>query len=111
MEKFFQACISLGDELETKELILHRYHDPNYIFSLEIPEFIQLVKKAKEKEIEERIREQWVTMLPFMSLKMLNYMPFEEYFDRCTGRNIDLRPTDEIIRDIEETHKRVKGGE
>ena len=47
-------------------------------------------------------------MLPFMSMKMLEYISFPEYINKCSGRNIDMRPVSEIIADIEETHEKAK---
>jgi hypothetical protein len=35
------------------------------------------------------------------------YMTFEDYYDKATGRNIDLRPTEEILAEIEAAHSRV----
>lgn len=69
--------------------------------------FIGFVLNALEMERREQIQRQWTAMLPFMSLQCLQYMPFETYYERCTGGNIDMRSTDEIIADIEETHRKA----
>lgn len=85
-----------------------------YIMKMEAKDFLFLLMKTMEKEKEEQIKTQWTTMLPFMSMKILGYMSFEDYRDKCTGKNIDMRSTDEIIRDIEETHRKAhmkEGGE
>ena len=69
--------------------------------------FIEFVLNALEMERREQIQRQWTAMLPFMSLQFLQYMPFEAYYEKCTGGNIDMRTTEEIIADIEETHRKA----
>ena len=69
--------------------------------------FFQFVLNAKEEERKEQIRKQWTAMLPLMSIQYLKYMCFEEYYEKCTGINVDLRSTEEILADIEETHKKA----
>lgn len=75
---------------------------------MDIGDFLKFVLCAKEEERREQVRKQWTAMLPWMSMKCLKYMPFEEYYEQCNGSNIDLRSTEEIIKDIEETHRRAK---
>lgn len=69
--------------------------------------FLQFVLNAKEEERKEQVRKQWTSMLPLMSMQYLKYMPFEEYYEKCSGANIDLRSTEEILADIEETHRKA----
>ena len=102
MEKFFQVCISFDNEIEIKELILRRYHNVEYIFSMEVYDFLLFLQKAREKEKEEQIRAQWTALLPNMDKN--NYISFSDYYDRCTGRNIDTRSAAEIIQEIKNLH-------
>ena len=74
---------------------------------MDVGKFIRLILNALEMERKEQIQRQWTAMLPFMSLHFLQYMPFETYYERCTGANIDKRTNEEIITDIEETHRRA----
>lgn len=74
--------------------------------SMNIDSFMELVKIAKEKEKEEKLHRQWTSMLPFMSLKQLEYISFKEYKERVTGANIDVRPTSVILKEIEEIHRK-----
>ncbi len=71
---------------------------------MEIGLFCRFVTKGMEKEQEERIHAQWVSMLPLMAIQQLKYMSFEQYKDQCLGRNIDMRPADEIIKELEDLH-------
>lgn len=75
---------------------------------MEVDDFFDLVEIATEKEKEDTLHKQWCSMLPFMSLKMLEYISFPDYIDKCSGKNVDMRPADEIIADIEATHQNAK---
>jgi len=75
-----------------------------YLLSLPFSEFCELAVVASKNMEEERLRAQWTALLPFMAIKWLKWMPFEEYVDGCTGRNIDTRPKEEIIDEILKLH-------
>lgn len=74
---------------------------------MDVGKFFQFVLNAKEMERREQVQKQWTAMLPLMSIQYLKYMPFEEYYDKCSGRNIDMRSNEEIMADIEETHRQA----
>lgn len=74
------------------------------MLELDVVTFADVLRIGKEKEQEERLHSQWVTMLPKMSTKELKYVSFNEYVDQCTGRNIDTRTSEEIIAELEELH-------
>ena len=67
---------------------------------------LALYRVAVKKEQEDRLHRQWCTYLPLMSQEAIKYMSFGDYVDRVTGRNIDWRPAEEIIAEIEELHGR-----
>lgn len=102
MGKFFQTCNEIDPE-ETLDLLLHRYGNIEYIMRLDFAASSRLIKKAIEKEKENRYFLQWVVQLPNMTKE--NYVSFEAYLDKLTGRNIDKRPTSEIMAEIEEIKK------
>lgn len=74
---------------------------------MDVGKFFRFILNAKEEERKEQVRKQWTSMLPLMSMQYLKYMPFEEYYEKCSGANIDLRSTEEILADIEETHRKA----
>lgn len=74
---------------------------------MDVGKFLKFVLKAKEEERREQIQRQWTAMLPLMSMQVLKYKSFEEYYQSCIGSNIDLRSVEEIIADIEETHRKA----
>lgn len=105
MEKFFQTCNGI-DEEEIIDLLLHRYGNLEYIMQSDIETAMRIIEKAKEKEKENRFFLQWVVQLPNMSKE--NFVSFEQYIDRVTGRNIDSRPVAECMAEIEEIKKKFK---
>lgn len=103
MEKFFRLCTAVDYE-EIIDLLLHRYGNLDYIMQLDIQTAMRLIEKAREKEKEKRFFLQWVVQLPGMSQE--NYISFDAYVDRVTGRNIDTRPVAECMAEIEDIKKR-----
>ena len=66
--------------------------------------------RAQEQEREERFFRQWLVQLPFMNEE--NYISFADYAARLTGKNIDTRPAEVILAEIDEIEKEFteKGG-
>lgn len=104
MESFFSISVSGTSEIELLEFLHRRYNNVDSLMRLDITDFCRFLKIAKEKEEDERLRSQWVAMLPFMSMQQLKFMSFEDYKDQCTGKNIDIRPADDIIKELENLH-------
>ena len=67
---------------------------------------MRIIAKAKEKEQENRFFLQWVVQLPHMTKE--NFVSFDSYLDKVTGRNIDRRPVYECMAEIEEIKKKFK---
>lgn len=103
MEKFFQTCGRI-DEIEVIDLLLHRYGNLEYIMQTDIETAQRIIEKARSKEKENRYFLQWVAQLPNMTDE--NYISFEAYVDRVTGRNIDQRSVAECMAEIEEIKKK-----
>lgn len=88
------------------DLLLKRYGSLDYIMQMDIDDYFEISELAREKDFEDRMYQQWCELLPYMSLKMLEYISFDDYFNRVTGKNVDLRPAAEIIAEIEELHRK-----
>lgn len=106
MESFFYEACKL-DEIVIIEMLLRRYHEIDYILKMPLAQFVEFYKIAREKEKEERIFAQWTQQMPFMSRD--NYISFEDYKDRLTGKNIDTRSTAEISAETDEIERRLLG--
>lgn len=105
MERFFRI-VEAFDYEEIIDLLLHRYGNLEYIMQSDIETAMRIIAKAKEKEQENRFFLQWVVQLPHMSKD--NFVSFESYLDKVTGRNIDRRPVYECMAEIEEIKKKFK---
>lgn len=105
MEKFFQTCSRI-EETEVIDLLLHRYGNLEYIMQTDIETALRIIEKAREKEKENRYFLQWVVQLPNMTDE--NYISFDAYVDRVTGRNIDKRTVAECMAEIEEIKRMFK---
>lgn len=103
MEDFFWAC-GRFDEIELEDLLLRNYTDMNYVLKMQGVDLIRLVKTAKEREEEEKFRQQWLTLFPYMNMKILEFIPCARYIENCTGKNIDTRPAQVVIQEILELH-------
>lgn len=108
MEKFFLLGCQV-DEVELIDLVLRRYHTLDALKVLDVERVVKLVLKALEDENKERFRAEWLSLLPCMVFTN-HYMTFEQYYDTVTGKNIDNRPVEEIIAEIDRKHAEVKNG-
>ena len=79
------------------------------ILDLDVLTLYRLTITAKEAERRAEAREQWCSMLPFMSLKLLKFVSFDDYYGQISGRDFDLRPDEEILAEVEEIRKQLQG--
>ena len=89
-------------------MLLHRYHNIEYILQLDADTGCDLILKAQEQERDDRIFQQWVVQLPLMSQE--NFVSYADYKDKVTGANIDRRSTAEILAELDEVEKELQGG-
>lgn len=89
-------------------MLLHRYHNIEYILQLDADTGCALVQKAQEQERDDRIFQQWVVQLPLMGRD--NFVSFADYKDNLTGANIDRRSTAEILAELDEVERELQGG-
>lgn len=106
MERFFYISSRL-DEVKLKDLLLRRYHQIDFVYGLELEDFLELINLALDDELRKEKRQEWLHLLPLM-ITADKYMDFESYFDKVTGKGIDMRSTEEIIAEIDAKHEAVK---
>jgi hypothetical protein len=70
---------------------------------LSVEQFFRLIITALEEESREKIRQELLHLLPMMVIGS-HYMTFDQYYDTVTGANVDMRPVDEIIAEIDRKH-------
>ena len=90
-------------------MLLHRYHNIEYVLQLDALAGLELIAKAMEKEREDRIFQQWVVQLPVMAYSGQS-VSFADYKDRVTGANIDRRPTAELMRELDAVEAELQKG-
>lgn len=91
-------------------MLLHRYHNIEYILQFDANTGAPLILKALEQEREERIFQQWTAQLSIMAYSG-KYVSYADYKDRVTGANIDRRPTAEILAELDEVERELNGGD
>ena len=90
-------------------MLLHRYHNIEYILQLDAATGLALIEKAILQERDDRIYFQWAIQLPVMSYTG-NVVSFADYKDRVTGANIDRRSAAEIMRELDEVEAELQKG-
>ena len=107
MEKFFLIGCQV-DEIELKELLLRRYGRFDFN-EMKLDEFVEFVALAITNDRKDKIREEYFAWLPIL-IRIGHYMTFDQFYDERTGANIDWRPIDEIMKEVEEIQERFANG-
>lgn len=107
MAGFFRIGCQV-DEIEIKELLLHRYHTLEFIQGMQIDEFAKFLTLAIENDKKEKAYMQYTALLPLM-IRADKYMSFSTFYDEMTGANIDWRPANEILKEAEEIQRKQNG--
>lgn len=71
----------------------------------------ELFLRIREAERKDQAFQLYLKQFHFMITKQLHYETFTEYYNRMTGGDIDTRPDEEILAEVEEIRKQMKGGE
>lgn len=78
--------------------------------TLDLDMGIDLINKAIDETRDERLFRQWCAQLPVMAMSG-EAISFEDYRDRLTGGNIDMRPTDELLAELDKVERELLGKE
>ena len=70
---------------------------------------LSLFRKIRDDNTTEILRKEWLAYLPLMVTGIVKKMTFQEYRDRCVT-TIDTRPASEILAEVEQVKKELKGG-
>lgn len=70
---------------------------------------LSLFKKIRDDNTTEILRREWLAYLPLMVAGLVKKMTFEE-FRRRSVTSIDVRPTSQILAEVEQVKKELKGG-
>lgn len=69
----------------------------------------ELVIRITDDNNTEILRKQWNAVMPFMAMGWIKSMDFDEYKRRALGSKLDLRSNEEILAEVEEIRKELKG--
>lgn len=106
MEGFFY--IARQDAPEIIDVLSSRYGwTVQQIEAIDIINLAEILKVAVEKTRRDTVYAEWVAIQPFMILEWLKFMSFDDYYTRRTGGDIDVRPAEEILAEVEEIKKWV----
>jgi len=77
----------------------------DYIMSLPVTDFLELLAEAAERRREERAYQQWLALLPWMEHK-----PFEEFYQQVkrSVMPISRRPKESILAEVEAIRRAAK---
>ena len=75
------------------------------IEALSVMDLAEIFKKVQEMQKRSDVYAEWTVLQPFMIIKWMNFMPFEEYYNARTGADIDMRPASEILAEAEDIQK------
>lgn len=67
-------------------------------------DFVELACLALDKAAEDNARAEWLAVYPYMCIGYLKIVKWEDYKNRRLGLELDMRPADEIIAEIEALH-------
>lgn len=102
MEGFFYQCCKI-DEIEVIDVLMSRYGNIQFLESMDWDTALKVIEKATEKENRKKWYLVWVQQLPWMSED--NYESFDEFYDKVTLKNVDMRPTEVIQAELDEIEK------
>lgn len=71
----------------------------------------ELFLRIREAERKDQAFQLYLKQFHFMITKQIHYETFTEYYNRMTGGDIDTRPEEEILAEVEAIRKQMKGGE
>lgn len=103
MERFFYKCSQVDEVTEVIDLLLHRYGSIDFLDDMDWELAFDIIEKATEKTNREKWYLAWVQQLPWMSQE--TYQSFDDYYDKVTFKNVDMRPTEEILAELDEIEK------
>ena len=107
MEKFFLIGCQVN-EIEIKELLLKRYGRFDFP-EMKFEEFIEFIVLAINKDKEDKIRGEYLALLPVLAFRG-QYMTFDKFYEKMTGADIDWRSSEEILKEAEEIQEKFANG-
>ena len=110
MEGFFYIISGTNEEDAVIDRLATRYGwTVPEILDLDAVYLYRMDRKAKEGKNRDDAYQAWLVQLPFMIRKETKYVSFSDYWDRVSGKNLDLRPDAEILAEVAAIREELKG--
>ena len=109
MARFFYICVQISED-DLIDALAERYGwTVREILGMDFKRLTILYSKAIDAREEKTSREEYNAILPLMAMRMVKFIPFSEYKNKATGKDLDLRPQEEILAEVEEIRKELSG--
>lgn len=109
MEKFFQACGCLLQNKNGEAIIFSRFNGIiTELLNKPFKEGFYYCRQILDEVQNERLYAQWLVYLP-MLIQANKFMSFSQFRDEITGANLDMRPAEEILAEVEEIKVKLNG--
>ena len=89
-----------------EEFLLRRYHNIEFIMSMEFMDFADFIVAAEERELREELWQMYVAVYPFMTEE--TYESFTEFYEKRTGKNLVMIPKEQMLEEARQIMR--KGG-
>lgn len=110
MEGFFYVIGRPDQEDEIIDRLASRYGwTVPEILDLDAAYLYRMDRKAKEARNRDDAFQTWLVQLPFMIRKEMKFKSFGDYWSQVSGKNIDLRPDEEILAEVAAIREELKG--
>lgn len=71
------------------------------MLDLDIRQGLAVIEYARKQEQREEYKHEWDAVLPVMHAGLVKLTEFPDYMDMRTGANIDQRPTEVIMAELD----------
>lgn len=85
MERFFIKSCSIDEIVDIEELLLFRYSNMEYILNLSFIDGLVFIRKAYEKQCEEKLYKQW--LVDYRNMTKETFISFSDYKERAIKKN------------------------
>ena len=110
MEGFFYIIGGPNEEDAVIDRLATRYGwTVPEILDLDAVYLYRMDRKAKEGKNRDEAYQYWLVHLPFMMRKEIRYEKFNDFYDRVSGKNLDMRPEAEILAEVAAIREELKG--
>lgn len=111
MASFFFFNGRDAEEPEIVDQVAHRYGwTIREIMDLDAGMLFRLYRRILTEDTKRKAWDLYCEHFRYMITGQLQYKSFDDYYDRFSGQDIDLRPAEEILAEVAEIEKQFNEG-